>query len=76
MTTFDTSTKMRNNPPSQPSSTGRQVTSPTRSASGSPAGISEDRIARRAYEIWERSGRPEGQSEQHWQQAEEELRRS
>ena len=30
-------------------------------------------IERRAYEIWERDGRPEGREEEHWRQAEQEL---
>lgn len=30
-------------------------------------------IERRAYEIWERNGRPEGREEEHWRQAEQEL---
>jgi hypothetical protein len=33
-------------------------------------------IARRAYQIWDRSGRPDTQSEHFWLRAEEELRRS
>ena len=28
-----------------------------------------DEISRRAHEIWEREGRPEGQSERHWREA-------
>lgn len=32
-----------------------------------------DRINRRAYEIWDREGRPEGQELEHWCQAEREL---
>ncbi|WP_061146663.1 DUF2934 domain-containing protein [Caballeronia arvi] len=28
-----------------------------------------DRIRRRAYEIWEREGSPEGRAEEFWQQA-------
>jgi hypothetical protein len=32
-------------------------------------------IAQRAYELWERSGRPEGKADQHWLQAETELNR-
>jgi hypothetical protein len=31
------------------------------------------RLARRAYEIWEREGRPEGRALDHWMQAEREL---
>jgi hypothetical protein len=33
----------------------------------------EDRIRSRAYEIWEREGRPEGGHERHWHQAKKEL---
>ena len=32
------------------------------------------RLSERAHAIWEREGRPEGQSERHWATAEEELR--
>jgi len=34
---------------------------------------SDERIRRRAYEIWEREGRPHGRDEEHWRQAEAEL---
>ena len=34
----------------------------------------EQEIKRRAYEIWERHGRPEGKEDEFWQQAEQELR--
>ena len=76
MTSMDTNTKTRNNPSEQSSSAGRQASFPSRLAETNPRSVSPDRIARRAYEIWERSGRPEGQAEHHWSQAEEELRRS
>ncbi len=34
----------------------------------------EERLIReRAYEIWEREGRPEGRSEEHWRQAAAEI---
>ena len=36
----------------------------------------EDRIKQRAYEIWEREGRPHGEDLQHWLQAFEELGRT
>jgi hypothetical protein len=39
------------------------------SRNGTPA----DAISRRAYEIWEREGRPEGCDLRHWLQAEQEL---
>ena len=33
----------------------------------------EDQIRRRAFEIWQREGAPEGLDEQHWLQAEREI---
>ncbi|MGE5271694.1 MAG: DUF2934 domain-containing protein [Thiohalocapsa sp.] len=33
----------------------------------------DERIRERAYEIWEREGRPEGKSVEHWMQAEAEV---
>jgi hypothetical protein len=33
----------------------------------------EERTRERAYEIWERAGRPEGEAMQHWLQAEAEI---
>lgn len=33
-----------------------------------------DAIASRAYEKWESSGRPDGQADEHWREAERELR--
>lgn len=33
----------------------------------------EERIRERAYEIWERSGRPDGKSVEHWLQAQTEI---
>lgn len=35
--------------------------------------MDEDRIRQRAYEIWEREGRPEGRHEDHWHRAHREL---
>jgi hypothetical protein len=37
--------------------------------------ITHEMIARRAYEIWLAKGRPAGQEEQNWREAEAELRR-
>ncbi|MBR1274138.1 DUF2934 domain-containing protein [Bradyrhizobium sp. AUGA SZCCT0283] len=34
----------------------------------------EQEIKKRAYEIWERHGRPKGKEDEFWQQAEQELR--
>jgi hypothetical protein len=39
---------------------------------GSPVNR-EDRIRQRAREIWERAGRPEGQAQQHWDEAAREV---
>ena len=33
----------------------------------------EERIRRRAHEIWEREGRPEGRHEEHWARARREV---
>ena len=35
-----------------------------------------ERIRQRAYEIWEREGRPEGREQEHWEQAEREVAKS
>jgi Protein of unknown function (DUF2934) len=35
-----------------------------------------DKIAQRAYELWEKSGRPEGKETEHWFQAEAEINRN
>jgi hypothetical protein len=35
--------------------------------------VDEDQVRRRAHEIWEREGRPEGRHEEHWRQAMEEA---
>ncbi|WP_136685935.1 DUF2934 domain-containing protein [Falsirhodobacter xinxiangensis] len=32
-----------------------------------------DEVEKRAYEIWEREGRPDGAHEDHWRRAKEEL---
>jgi hypothetical protein len=45
----------------------------TDSSISSSNGISADAISRRAYEIWEREGRPEGSDLRHWLAAEQEL---
>lgn len=40
---------------------------------GYPTGKLQEEIARRAQEIWEDEGRPEGRAEEHWLRAEAEL---
>jgi hypothetical protein len=39
----------------------------------SASGASAEAVSRRAYEIWEQEGRPEGSDFRHWLQAEQEL---
>jgi hypothetical protein len=38
-----------------------------------PDSDKEERIRRRAYEIWEESGRAEGRESEHWEQARQEI---
>jgi len=38
-----------------------------------PAGDLQAQIQQRAYELWERDGRPEGRDHAHWAQAEREI---
>jgi hypothetical protein len=56
-------------------------TTPTRSAargaaSKPPKESVQERIQRRAYELWETEGRPEGREQAHWHQAELEITRA
>lgn len=37
--------------------------------------ITHEDITKRAHDIWEQSGRPEGQETEHWFRAEHELRK-
>jgi len=46
-----------------------------RSVPPPPAAPTHEQIARLAYELWERRGRPFGSSDEDWVRAEEELRR-
>ncbi len=60
---------------SQPST---QKTDPRSMAPAKPAAgvgtLPPEKIAARAYEIWVASGRPHGKDQEHWFQAERELR--
>jgi hypothetical protein len=53
-----------------------------RTANGKPAVAKRrendvhDRIQRRAYELWEREGRPQGREAANWLQAEHEIARA
>ena len=45
-----------------------------RTGARKPAGAQlQQRIQQRAYELWEKEGRPQGRDHAHWQQAEREL---
>jgi hypothetical protein len=50
----------------------RSPTAPAKQIVGSAP--SKEKIAARAYEIWQASGRPHGHDQDHWFQAERELR--
>jgi DUF2934 family protein len=44
-------------------------------SSGSPANDIEDEVRRRAYQLWEQYGRPEGGEEEFWLKAEREIKK-
>jgi len=67
--------KPKNNPGNNPGNPGDSARQ-NQSRPSAGAAPSQEAIARRAYEIWERKGRPDGQCQQNWQEAEAELRRS
>lgn len=48
----------------------------TATAKATPGAVPPDKIAARAYEIWVAKGRPDGHDQEHWFQAEGELRSS
>lgn len=48
---------------------------PATPAATDPAAPAHDDIARRAYDIYVRKGRPQGQCQENWKQAERELRK-
>ena len=45
-------------------------------AARTPQESVQERIQRRAYELWETEGRPEGRAHAHWYQAEMEITRA
>jgi DUF2934 family protein len=44
-------------------------------SSGSPANDIQDEVRRRAYQLWEQYGRPEGGEEEFWLKAEREIKK-
>ena len=63
---------------SKPSkSTGTKTITRVRpAATGRSKETMREQIQRRAYELWESEGRPEGRQHAHWQQAEMEITRA
>jgi hypothetical protein len=58
----------------RPAAAERRIEAPTsRPAARQP---SYEDISRRAFEIWDRTGRPDGQDLENWLQAESELRQA
>ncbi|MGH6943294.1 MAG: DUF2934 domain-containing protein [Geminicoccaceae bacterium] len=53
--------------------TGSTRTASRRAPAGRLPADLREMIRQRAYELWEREGRPEGREQAHWQQAELEL---
>jgi hypothetical protein len=49
-------------------------TAPVSSGAASGPAPSRERIAVRAYELWEAQGRPQGADREHWFEAERQLR--
>ncbi len=57
----------------EPKANGRTATTaPPKPAA--PAAPPAEKVALRAYQIWQESGCPEGKQEEHWFRAERELR--
>lgn len=54
----------------------KSVTRAKPAAIGRSKETMQERIQRRAYELWESEGRPEGRQHAHWQQAEMEITRA
>jgi hypothetical protein len=57
----------------EPPSSHRSRDKPLEEETNKMKAVHEDLIRRRAYEIWELSGRPSGLDKEHWEQAENEL---
>jgi hypothetical protein len=59
---------------SKKSSGGTATAEQPRTRSNPPVAISHDAVARRAFEVWVRKGKPLGQDYQNWTEAEAQLR--
>jgi DUF2934 family protein len=62
--------------PAQPATSTIVTKSAARPTARKPATADADlqqRIQQRAYELWEKEGRPQGRERAHWQQAEREV---
>jgi hypothetical protein len=58
----------------QAKKTGGNVAPPVPTSPGPSGSARVPDVAARAYEIWQRSGCPNGKDQEHWFQAERELR--
>jgi Protein of unknown function (DUF2934) len=59
-----------------PKATGTRTAASKTAAAGRLQEDVRERIRRRAYELWESEGRPEGREHTHWLQAEQEIART
>jgi hypothetical protein len=59
-----------------PKAAGTRTAASKTAASRRPKEDVRARIQRRAYELWESEGRPEGREQTHWLQAEREIART
>jgi hypothetical protein len=74
-TTKTTTTKTAAAKPLTPKAASNTTARRARSGAA-PAGDLQAQIRQRAYELWERDGRPEGRDDVHWAEAEREIRGS
>ncbi len=63
-----------NKPKKTSAKTLRNVVAPKVTHQPAARQITDAEVAVRAYQIWEREGRPEGRHVEHWQAAQAELR--
>lgn len=67
-------TVQRTQPPATSKKNGGKAAPAPATASPAASVPGRDPVAERAYEIWVESGRPQGKDQDHWFQAERELK--
>jgi hypothetical protein len=60
-------------PPQDPAEGAREVVEHELKRQENSSGGREERIRVRAYQLWEAAGRPEGQQQEHWDQARRDI---